>query len=565
MRTTLHPARINGDAQQQIVPFFKYFEPTASAFSNDYIADYYLACYPAGYFGLYAGAARLGVDPTLVSRYLPHALWFVAILLLGAAANRLGGKLAAFCAMAFALGSNIYLFRIGGGLPRSFGFPILAATLFSLVAGRAGWCAVCVALGALFYPVAAVISGLSLAGMVLLADVVGSSARSWSWVRRIGFLTFAAVLAAGLILPSAISSRRFGRLVTEERLREFPEAGPGGRYDRDSRPPFRGFFASVPEAVDEALLSGGGVSRTARAWLRQGRRHTPTYQTLKDGLLILVLIGGMGLLLRRPAARRASLLFVASGIGYTLARFAAPYAYLPERYVGYTVPLLTAFALSTSVVGLFPPSFDRRPRRLVKTGALAVTVFVLLFVLGSHVSPKVGTTVNLQKNKVMFQAIAKLPPDVLVAGWPRGPTESVPYAARRRALLTMEVHQAFHDDYLLEMRRRMRAIIDAYFATSPEPIVRLRDELGVTHLLINRHHFGGRPPTYFRPFNGWIFDQRARARGKPFELSKELGDAVVVSHEHLVLLDLSRIGAGAAATGPPRPPSAGSRIRRKQK
>ena len=543
------------DALAQIFPFFKYLESSASAFANDYIASYYLACFPMGYWGLYAGAARLGIDPTVLSRCLPHVLWFVAVICLGAAANRLGGKLAAFTAMALALGSNIYLFRIGGGLPRSFGFPILAALLLSLAYGRVWWCAACVVLGALFYPVCAVISGLALAGLVLFAKIFGTPASAWSFSRRLAFLAGAAAVTAVLLLPSAVSSSRFGRLVRPANIREFPEAGVGGRFDSDSRPPFKGFFASVPKAVDEALQSGSGWSKTARGWLKHGRRKTAAYGTLKDVLIVVVLLGGAGLVVRRSAARRVLLLGVASGVGYTIARSIAPYAYMPERYVAYSVALLTALSLSTCFAGLFPPAFDARPLRAIKTLLVGAYVAVLLFLLGGRVPSRIGGSIDLRKQERLFEYIAALPSDTLVAGWPKGTMDRVPYAARRRGLVTLETHQAFHDAYTLEMRRRMRALVDAYLATSVEPILSLRAEFGVTHLVVDRNHFGPRPPTYFRPFDRWIAERRFQARGKEFELPKRIREAGVFSNGRTVLLDLSRIESPGRA----RPPSAGSR------
>jgi hypothetical protein len=555
MQNSTKPFWVFDDAQAQIYPFFKYLESSASAFANDYVADYYLACFPMGYWGLYAGAARLGIDPTALSRYLPHVLWFVAVICLGATANRLGGKLAAFTAMALALGSNVYLFRMGGGLPRSFGFPILAALLFSLAYGRVWWCAACVVVGALFYPVCAVISGLALAGLVLFGKIFDTRASTWSFSRRFAFLAGTAALAIVLLLPSAISSSRFGQLVRPASIREFPEAGAGGRFDPDSRPPFKGFLASVPKAVDEALHSGSGWSQTARGWFKHGRRRTAAYGTLKAGLFVVVLLGGAGLLVRRSAARRVLLLGAASGVGYTLARTVAPYAYLPERYVAYSVALLTALLLSTCFAGLFPPAFDGRPLRSVKTLLFGAYVAVLLFLLGGRVPSRIGGSIDLRKQKPLFDYIAALPSDTFVAGWPKGTMNRVPYAARRPALVTLETHQAYHDAYMLEMRRRMRALVDAYLATSVEPILSLRDEFGVTHLVVERAHFGTRPPTYFRPFDRWIAERRVQARGKEFELPKRLREARVFSNGHTVLLDLSRIESPGRA----RPPSAGSR------
>ena len=550
-KRVVQPNIVNGDALQQIFPFFKYVDSSASAFAHDYVADYYLANYPLGYFGLYAGAAKIGIDPTVVSRYLPHLLYVVAAVFVGAAANRLGGKLAALAAMALVFGSNIYLYRMSGGVPRMFAFPILAALLLGLVSARVWWCAACVVAGALFYPVAAVISGFALAGMVLFGKVVGSPVSSWSWLRRFAFLSGTAFLAVALLLPSAVSSSRYGRLLRPSDVREFPEIGAGGRYDSDSRPPFRGYFASLPKAVNETLNGATTWSETAHGWLIHGRRQTEAYRTLMDGLLGLVLLGGTGLLVRRKAARRVLLLGVASVVGHTLARFAAPYAYLPERYVAYPVPLLFALLLACCATGLFPPAFDAGWLRSVRAMLFGLYVAALLFLLGGQVSKRTGGSLDLSAREELFDAIGALPADALVAGWPRGAINQVPYAARRRALMTVETHQVFHEGYTLEMRRRMDAIINAYFATSLEPIVRLRDEFGVTHLLVEREHFDERPPGYFVPFDRWIRRRQAAARRQEYELPKHIGTAGVFSHGGTVLLDLSRIESVPKPTAEP--------------
>ncbi len=538
---------INNDARQQIFPFFRYFGP--SAFDGDYISDYYLACYPLGYRGLYALFAWFGVDPLALSRHLPHLLWLLTVVLLGAAANRLGGKLAALAAMALALGSNAYLWRIGGGLPRGFGFPILAGTLVSLAYGRAFWCAASVALGALFYPVSAVISGLSLAGMVLAPKLVGLEPPSWSWPRRVAFVAGTALLAGCLLLPTALASSRYGGVVRPDETREFPEAGRGGRYDEDSRPPFKGFFVGASEMVGLTLLGARPPwSHTARAWLMgsEERRTSERFSGLEVALLVMALTGGAGLLLRRSPARRVLALGVASYVGHALASAVAPYAYLPERYVAYSVPLLVTLIVTTLIVGLFPLSFDEGPRRWVRTLVHGAYLAMLLFLLAGRVSPGIGMDVDIRSRRPVLKYVARLPRDVLVAGWPTGPVEEIPLFSRRRVLMNEEVHQAFHKGYVEEMRHRMRRLVDAYFATSLKPILRLRDELGVTHLLIQRSHFGSRPPRYFRPFNHLIARRLSAARKKGFELPRQIEASKVFSFRDYVLLDLSRLEPGAA-------------------
>jgi hypothetical protein len=542
LRHTFNENRVNNDSLQQIFPFYRYLGP--SAFDGDYIADYYLACYPLGYRALYAITASIGIDPAFLSRCLPHVLFLVTALCMGATAYRFGGKLAAFAVMALVLGSNAYLSRIGGGLPRGFGFPIISATLLSLAAGRPGWCALCVVFGALFYPVTAVISGLCLAGMLLAPKVMGLEAPALGLARRITLLSGTALLAGLLLLPTALSSSRFGGVVRADETREFPEAGPGGRYTQESRPPFLDFFHASADDVRRAVVSTSPNFAGVRAWLAENKevRSSRRFERAKDGVLLLVLLGGFGLLLRRPAARRVLVLLAASWFGHAVARQVAPYAYLPERYSAYSLPLLTTLAVSVAVAGFFPSAFDRGSRRTLRAGIMAIYVTTLLVFVSGRITANIGVDVAISKDeRRLLDFVSQLPPTVVVAGWPTGPVNEIPYVSRRRVLLNKEVHQAFHKGYIEEMRRRMRGLIDAYLATSVDPIVRLRDELGVTHLVVQRSHFEARLPNYFRPFDRRIGQRIDAAQGKAYELPKQYRAAKVFANRDCVLLDLSLV------------------------
>jgi hypothetical protein len=551
LKYTLVPYRLNEDAQQQIFPFFRYLEP--SSFRADYITDYYLSSYPLGYRLLYAVPTLLGIDPTRVSHALPHALWLFTVVGVGAVAHRLGGKLGAFCAMALVLGSNYYLGRIQGGLPRGFGFPILALSLVGLAYARVGWCVLGVLLGALFYPVAGAVSGLSLAALLLLPERSGFSVSGWSWRRRLLTVGATALLSVVLLLPSLLGTRRFGGAVRPQDIAEYPEAGPSGRYGSESRAPFPGFLASVPHAMDRALLgSADPWSPSARRWLLGNAKQvrlSANYRHATWGLLALVSLGGLGLLVRERAARRVALLGVASGVGYTLASLVLPFAYLPERYVAYSVPLVGTVAVATCVAGLFNASFAEGRRRWLRHASIAAYVAVVLSLFAGRITANAGVTVDLRHSRPLLDFISRLPQDALIAGWPKGMMNAVPYGARRPALLTQECHQAFHKGYVEEMRRRMLGLIDAYFATSPEPILRLREDFGVTHLLIERSHFRRHAPKYFLPFGDVIRAKREEAHGKKYEVIKQIAVAGVYSMGDYVLLDLSKIEARPVSGG----------------
>lgn len=539
---TLGPLRLNDDARQQIFPFFRYIDQP-SAFHSDYVASYYLACFPLGYWLLYAGSAKLGIDPVLTSHVLPHLLWLLTAAGLAAVAHKLAGKLGALCMLALCLGSDLYLRRMGGALPRAFGFPVLSLALVGLAYARERVCVAAVLVGALFYPVTGVIAGLALAGALLLPERAGCSLSSRSLRERLLLLGGTAAVSIAVLLPSLIESQQYGSAVRPSEIAEYPEIGPGGRYWDDSRPPFKGFLKSIPDALDPALLGAEPWSPLARSWLvgdAERPYEAPHYRRVLWGLLVLAVAGGLGLLLREPAARRVALLGVASAIGYNVAVLAMPYAYLPERYSMYSAALLGTLAISTCVAGLLPAAQAERWRRL-RAPLLGGYVALVLWLFAGRVPEAAGVNIDLNRDAPLINAMAALPAESMIAVWPRGFANNIAYATRRRVFVAFETHQAFHRGYIEEMRTRMRALIDAYFATSPEPLERLRDQHGVTHLLIQKAHFKRNPPTYFKPFDGWIQEARQAARGQRYELPRQIAPASIYRFRDFELLDLSRL------------------------
>jgi len=139
----------------------------------------------------------------------------------------------------------------------------------------------------------------------------------------------------------------------------------------------------------------------------------------------------------------------------------------------------------------------------------------------------------------LYTFLEQLPKDVLIAGWPDD-LDNVPYISRRQVFLTSELHVPFYKRYTDEMRRRMRAIIAAYFATDRIPLERLRDQFGVTHLIFQQNALE-KPPEYFAPFSGWIQKAFNDGRCKGFEIPRQLETATVFSDGTLIVLDLHRL------------------------
>lgn len=540
------PRIFNDDARQQIYPFFRYAD--SSLFPNDYIGDYYLDNLPIGFRALYTISAPL-IDPAVSNKIVMYLMLLVTILGLGMAANRLGGKVAAWGAMSLALGASLYIDRMGGGLPRAFGFPLLAWALAALSCGRIKWLAALVWLGASFYPIAGVLVGLATSFfLILLPASDRGDAADWDLRRRLRFLAIVAGVSLVLLLPTILSSSKYAPVIAVEDVAQYPEAGPGGRYAPDSRAPYRSFFDSASPAVARGFL-GAGKPWVAPVfeWVNADEPHGSQWtrlHTLLALVAIFTLVGWLCFVASSGVARSVMILGLAALVGYSIARLVPPYLYLPERYVTYSMPLLAVLMASTSVAGFFSLG-DKLgwagkhigTAKAFRASVTLVFCLLLLAAVGGRGSSRAGLNVEL-KNSSLYEAISKLPADALIAGWPRGAIENVPYASRRTALLTYETHQAFHQPYADEMRQRMRAIIDATLATSNEPLLRLRNEHGVTHILVYLPHLSGTRLAYFKPFDRWIAEARRASAGEPLVLQSLVDQHAVYRDDSYALVDL---------------------------
>jgi hypothetical protein len=258
--------------------------------------------------------------------------------------------------------------------------------------------------------------------------------------------------------------------------------------------------------------------------------------------------GFVWLSVRESAARRLIILllavFIAYGVSYTL----APYLFLPSRHLRYSIPVIATIMFPAAISAL-AGMVERflKLKGLKPIGVLLLTVLVLAF-LGGRGSEAAGLNVCLENNQRIYRAVQSFPPNSVVAGWPRGLLNNIPYLCKRRAFMTFETHITFHKGYIEEMRRRMRALLEAYFASSLEPLVRLREEFGVTHLLVNTQHYSINRPSYFKPFDEWVKTAYTNGKRAGFELPRHFAEAGaeagIFSDGPYVLVDLSRLRKG---------------------
>ena len=508
------------DVAQHIAPYL----PPLHAEPADYIHSYLRACHPIGFRSLYTLAASV-TDPRPFSKVLAGVLFLAFLVLLAAAAYANGGWAAAAFVVATALSADIFLNRIASGLVRSFAFPLSAAFFCGVLHGRVRWLIGISVLAAAFYPTVAITGGLTLAALLLILPAhLRGDACAWSLRRRMATLAGAAGVMAMLVVPTMLSTRPYGPLLPKNAEAEYPEAGVGGR----SREP----VVSADYAENAALASfhqAGRAFSSSDHWFRLSKSARQRWTSL------FIACGFLGLafaaLRRHPAALRLAAASLATVCAYGLSVHFSPHLYLPERYLLFAAPLVTLLGIPLGIHALLVR------RTVFQTPALLAATIALLALVGGPVERRLGMNASTEDLAGLATAIAQLPPDACVAGWPTH-CDFVPYLTERRVLVSYETHLAFHRAYLDAMRTRMDALISAYCATNIEPVLALRAH-GATHLLVNTAHLD-QPPSYFKPFDDHIAAARGNLARTDLALDRLLDQALWTDGENY-LLDLALV------------------------
>jgi hypothetical protein len=544
---------VNADAFQQITPFYR-FAPDDPALREDYINQYYLDCFPLGYKGLYYSYTRLTGDPRPLSKALPYGLLAALLVIAGLAAYRIGGWPAAAVTVALILSSGIFFDRMQGGLPRAFGFPVAALALLGLVWDRWKIGLAAVILGALFYPAMGFFSGICLGLWLVFKTLFYQQFTRRVLLGRAGILLGAALAGAVLLVPVMRQSGGYGEVLTQADLAEFPELGPEGRYSTADR------------AFPLQDAPGHLLSRLREVLVGRGLR-SPFHEVFGAGgvIAVLALLGLAGaegarrgfLIQRPPWVWSLGIFGGAMVVGLILSAMFAPYLYLPYRYIQYPGSLLMLFLFVSAFQGLNPwfqkvlPERWPRAVRANLTPPLVAGGIVLACVGSLGDLDRRGTwSARYQRDLLEFLR-EETPPGAVVAGWPEGIIETVPYHTRRPALLTYEVHQVFHRDYVLELRERMTRLIDAIMQGEARALRELREEYKVRYLILPKPGRGTekeRVPYYFAPFETRITElRRSRAPDEPVFLIRELVEenphTVIFEQYDYQVVDLDRLQA----------------------
>ena len=143
-----------------------------------------------------------------------------------------------------------------------------------------------------------------------------------------------------------------------------------------------------------------------------------------------------------------------------------------------------------------------------------------------------------------YAAIRALPERALLAGWPSGmvrlrPMDHGPTGPRH----LRNSSGASRGLRARDPRRRTEAVIEAFYGCDSRPLLRLRDEFGVSHFVVDLELARTRSAEYFAPFDLEIRRARGDLLGRELEILQLRDSTAIYQDETVAILDLKRLPA----------------------
>jgi hypothetical protein len=488
------------DSRQQISPLLF----NAQNLEKDYIMNYHKNVVLAPGIKFIYGLSKLNKNKKLISKIIPYIIFILFLISIYLCANLLHDNKLAFNSVIFSILSSTFITSMYGGLNRSFSYFFVALGLYFLLRSKLYYLGILTIVSSLFYPTAALISGTSLFFLVIFKYYTQSEKFD---KKNIILVLFVLIICSIILLPSLQNGNHYGARISQENYNLYPEAGKGGRYGSHSTLPYLtfpqqvfktniGFLKNIKSIFPNISLANFSTFLIPRLFSWTLIFIIPIYVFLnvffkKNKLYINILI----------------FLFSVTFL-YHCALVFEPFLYFPQRFIHYTAPIIYVLLIPIILRDILNYSLLLVNKWSLSLNALNnITLMLSLFLgilLGREPNHFQGL-LSLEVGQDIYEHINKLPENIVVAGWPNEITDNVSYLCSRSSYITYETHQVFHEEYLLEMRRRFKLFLLAYFSNNINDIKNLRDNEGVTHLIINKNHFKfDSVPKYFIPFNKLI-------------------------------------------------------------
>jgi hypothetical protein len=447
------------DARTALFPFHRY--APGAPLANDPIANEMIEYQPYAFRFLYwLTVPTIGV---LAASKVVQGLCILIVIASGIPllrSPRAGLGAAAWFVFLF-LHDMFVTERIGGGLPRSFGFPAIAVWLAGTLAHSPWARRTGAVIAALTYPSAlAMILGAE--GLYALRNMgLPTWRKTWERLRNYGLLV---AVCAALFAPAVLFGASDGGPVhTLAQAEQEPAFGRAGRLWLlplpDAGRTFGDYFLKAFEPRGEQLWP----------WTELGvhERADEVALALFALLLLLPLLG------LSPVPASVVAFAVASMILYVLSVKYAFRLYSPERYYSYGMRVV-ALGLAAGTVGLLFPRLPANVRHPLRNVLVAVAIFSVWLFLGDGAALSRGRlmemTINYRSREPLWDFIKTLPHDARIASHIRD-GDDIPLFAQRANNGGFETLQPWLTQSWARQKARAEDTLRAFYATDHRTVL----------------------------------------------------------------------------------------------
>ncbi len=466
---------IQDDARQHVFWMRRFLDP--DLFPQDWIADYFQSVAPSGYSELYRLGAIAGVDPVLMSKFVPVGLSVItAALSFSVCWQLLPVPIAAFSSSVLLSQALGLTDAVVSGTPKAFIYPIFLAFLYGLMRRSLWICIGAIALEGLFYPQLVFLS----AGLLAVRLVNGSPKltltrqRSDWWFSGIGIL-----VAIAILLPYALKSSQFGPVISIDQARELPEFLPGGRSQ----------FFNDADPWSFWIKGRGGI--------RVEAAFTPVTNSL--GILLPIVLRFPK---RFPLSQRITKnlwiipqLLLVSGLWFGLAHLVLFRLHLPSRYTEHSLRILLTLSAGMVLAILVDAAIQwgRSHQIMTQLASVSLPSLLAIALLGypAIVAQFPITHYITGEFPELYDFFQQQPPDSLIASLDPE-ADNLPTFAQRSILTGEEYSVPYHWGYYQELRQRTLDTIQAQFTTDFAQLSQFIEKYGVDFWLLRRASFNPR-------------------------------------------------------------------------
>ncbi|MFB2923094.1 hypothetical protein [Aerosakkonema funiforme] len=459
---------VQDDARQYVFFLQRFTDP--ELLPNDLIADYYQSVTPPGYLALFWLMARLGIPALLLSKLLPMVLGLITTAyLFGVCMQILPLPVAGFLSTLLMNQSLWMKDDLVSATPRAFLYPLFTAFLYYLLRRSQIACLVTIALQGLFYPLVVLVSLLVL--FLRLLNWEKGLPRLSGNRKDYVFFTLALGVAFLSILPSVLTSAKYGPTVTGSVARTLPEFLPKGR-SKFFHSNFFLFWLNgkdsglLPWLKPQAILVGFALPILLRL-----RDRFPLINHFKNNLKVL------------PQVILASVMmfFTAHLLLFKL--------YCPSRYSEHTLRIVLAIAggialtlMLDAVLNSFITDKQNRkekPWQLWITGAIAAALLLHPHFLKNFPI----TAYKTGSSQAIYEFFKAQPKDITIASL-EGEANFIPTFSKRSILVGSEYSLPYHTKYYAQIRQRAIDLINAQYTLDTEEVKNFIQKYGIDFWLV---------------------------------------------------------------------------------